>query len=266
MKHKNIAKRIGLTFLLFTAVFTFFRSSMSGIFSLFYANNGIPDAQISSIKSFQSIGLLLRLLPAGYLADRVGRLKVLNFSALTMASSFLLLIFLKGFVFYAVAELIYDIGLALNSGTLLAYITDLQEKNKIVPSSKLMGMQVTVLNIATLLGGNIGTCLFSINMKAPIWFAMIGLILYPTFVIIFIKTMNFSDNRAQKKTDFEATSLFNLLTHFLKKKSFWILLLINIGYNCGTIFVLYYWSIIYVKNLHFNLSLVYTLFMCAINH
>mgnify|MGYP004487456423 FL=1 len=55
------------------------------------------------------------------------------------------------------AELLYDIGLALNSGTLLAYVTDLQEQNKIVPSSKLMGMQIIILNLTTLIGGNIGT-------------------------------------------------------------------------------------------------------------
>lgn len=36
------------------------------------------------------------------------------------------------------------------------------------------------------------------------------------------------------------------------------------GYDCGTQFILIYWSIIYVEKLGFNLSLVYTLFMCAL--
>lgn len=76
MKKIRIEKQIVFIFLLFTAFFTLFRSSMSGIFSLFYANNGIPDSSISSIKSFQSIGILIGLLPSGYLSDKVGRLKV----------------------------------------------------------------------------------------------------------------------------------------------------------------------------------------------
>ena len=52
MRLKSVSFKIAILFLVFTAVFTLFRSSMSGIFSLFYAKNGIPDANISSIKSF----------------------------------------------------------------------------------------------------------------------------------------------------------------------------------------------------------------------
>lgn len=51
---------------------------------------------------------------------------------------------------------------------------------------------------------------------------------------------------------------------FFRKRSFWILLLLNGGYDCGTQFILIYWSIIYVEKFGFNLSLVYTLFMCAL--
>ncbi|WP_308558107.1 hypothetical protein [uncultured Lactobacillus sp.] len=65
MKLKSISFKIAILLLTFTAVSTFFRSSMSGIFSLFYARNGIPDANISSIKSFQNIGIMRGLLPAG---------------------------------------------------------------------------------------------------------------------------------------------------------------------------------------------------------
>ena len=118
---------------------------------MFYANNHIPTASISSIKSFQSIGIMLGLLPAGYLSDRIGRLKILNLSAIVISFSFLLLI-------------LFIIGLALNSGILLSYVTDLQEQNKVVPDSKLMGRQVIILNLTTLIGGNIGTYLFNIRV------------------------------------------------------------------------------------------------------
>ena len=149
MKSKSVNFKIAVLFLTFTAVFTLFRSSMSGIFSLFYAKNGIPNANISSIKSFQNIGIMLGLLPAGYLADRIGRLKVLSLSSIVIASSFLILILFRNFLFFSLAE-------------------------------------------------------------------------------------------------------------------FLILLLLNVGYDCGTQFILIYWSILYVEKLGFNLSLVYTLFMCAL--
>lgn len=261
MKSKSVNFKIAVLFLTFTAVFTLFRSSMSGIFSLFYAKNGIPNANISSIKSFQNIGIMLGLLPAGYLADRIGRLKVLSLSSIVIASSFLILILFRNFLFFSLAELLYGIGLALNSGTLIAYITDLQEQNQLSPNSKLMGMQVIILNLTTLIGGNIGTGLFAITDTAPVWFALIGLGLYPAFIFVMIKFLSFSDNKAAHKR--KNNSIKNIAS-FFKKRNFWILLLLNVGYDCGTQFILIYWSIIYVEKLGFNLSLVYTLFMCAL--
>ncbi|WP_148138486.1 MFS transporter [Lactobacillus taiwanensis] len=262
MSLKSVSIKIAILFLVFTAVFTLFRSSMSGIFSLFYAKNGIPDANISSIKSFQNIGIMFGLLPAGYLADKVGRLKVLALSSLVIATSFFILILFRNFFFFSMAELLYGIGLAFNSGTLLAYVTDLQEQNEIAPSSKLMGMQVIVLNLTTLIGGNIGTWLFGIKDTAPIWFAMLGLVLCPAFIWLMASFLSFSDNRAfsKKKDKYNIKNIVG----FFRKRNFWILLLLNVGYDCGTQFILIYWSIIYVEKLGFNLSLVYTLFMCAL--
>ena len=262
MRLKSVSFKIVVLFLVFTAVFTLFRSSMSGIFSLFYAKNGILDANISSIKSFQNIGIMFGLLPAGYLADKIGRLKVLALSSLVIATSFFILILFRNFFFFSMAELLYGIGLALNSGTLLAYVTDLQEQNEIAPSSSLMGMQVIVLNLTTLIGGNIGTWLFGIKDTAPVWFAMLGLASYPAFVWFMTSSLSFSDNRASSKKK-DKYNIKNIVG-FFRKRNFWILLLLNVGYDCGTQFILIYWSIIYVGKLGFNLSLVYTLFMCAL--
>lgn len=222
MRLKSVSFKIAILFLVFTAVFTLFRSSMSGIFSLFYAKNGIPDANIGSIKSFQNIGIVFGLLPAGYLADRIGRLKVLALSSLVIATSFFILILFRNFFFFSAAELLYGIGLALNSGTLLAYVTDLQEQNKIVPSSKLMGMQVIILNLTTLIGGNIGTWLFGIKDTAQIWFAMLGLVLYPALIWFMISILSFSDNRASNKKQVECSAK-NIVSFLGKETS---------GYYC----------------------------------
>lgn len=222
MRLKSVSFKIAVLFLVFTAVFTLFRSSMSGIFSLFYAKNGIPDANIGSIKSFQNIGIVFGLLPAGYLADRIGRLKVLALSSSVIATSFFILILFRNFFFFSMAELLYGIGLALNSGTLLAYVTDLQEQNKIAPSSKLMGMQIIILNLTTLIGGNIGTWLFGIKDTAQIWFAMLGLVLYPALIWFMISILSFSDNRASNKKQVECSAK-NIVSFLGKETS---------GYYC----------------------------------
>ena len=229
MRLKSVSFKIAILFLVFTAVFTLFRSSMSGIFSLFYAKNGIPDANIGSIKSFQNIGITFGLLPAGYLADKIGRLKVLALSSSVIATSFFILILFRNFFFFSTAELLYSIGLALNSSTLLAYVTDLQEQNKIAPSSKLMGMQIIILNLTTLIGGNIGTWLFGIKDTAPIWFAMLGLALYPALIWFMISILSFSDNRASNKKQVECSA--KNIVSFFRKRNFWILLLLNVGYD-----------------------------------
>ena len=222
MRLKSVSFKIAVLFLVFTAVFTLFRSSMSGIFSLFYAKNGIPDANIGSIKSFQNIGIVFGLLPAGYLADRIGRLKVLALSSSVIATSFFILILFRNFFFFSTAELLYSIGLALNSGTLLAYVTDLQEQNEIAPSSSLMGMQVIVLNLTTLIGGNIGAWLFGIKDTAPVWFAMLGLALYPALIWFMISILSFSDNRASNKKQVECSAK-NIVSFLGKETS---------GYYC----------------------------------
>ncbi|WP_153232404.1 MFS transporter [Lactobacillus gasseri] len=123
-------------------------------------------------------------------------------------------------------------------------------------------MQVIILNLTTLIGGNIGTWLFGIKDTAPIWFAMLGLVLYPVFIWFMISFLSFSDNRASDKKK-DRYKIKNIVD-FFRKRNFWILLLLNVGYDCGTQFILIYWSIIYVEKLGFNLSLVYTLFMCAL--
>lgn len=267
MKVKSINFKIAVLFLAFTAVFTLFRSSMSGIFSLFYARNGILNVNISSIKSFQNIGIMVGLLPAGWLADRIGRLKVLALSSIVIASSFLILILFRNFLFFSLAELLYGIGLALNSGTLIAYITDLQESNHISPNSQLMGMQVIILNLTTLIGGNIGTWLFAIDVAfcnkrycthlvCTDWLRIISSVYFYCD-----KSFIFSDNKAMNK---QQTNNIKNIVGFFRKRNFWILLLLNVDYDCGTQFILIYWSIIYVEKFGFNLSVVYTLFMFAL--
>ena len=124
-----------------------------------------------------------------------------------------------------------------------------------------MGMQVIILNLTTLIGGNIGTGLFAIADTAPVWFALIGLGLYHAFIFFMIQFLSFSDNKAAYK---RKNNNIKNIANFFKKRNFWILLLLNVGYDCGTQFILIYWSIIYVEKLGFNLSLVYTLFMCAL--
>ncbi|XBP96906.1 hypothetical protein AAFS18_05520 [Lactobacillus crispatus] len=85
-----------------------------------------------------------------------------------------------------------------------------------------MGMQVIILNLTTLIGGNIGTWLFGIKDTAPIWFAMLGLALYPAFVWLMTSFLSFSDNRASNKKQVECSAK-NIVSFLGKETS---------GYYC----------------------------------
>lgn len=76
-----------------------------------------------------------------------------------------------------------------------------------------MGMQVIILNLTTLIGGNIGTWLFGIKDTAQIWFAMLGLVLYPALIWFMISILSFSDNRASNKKQVECRAK-NIVSFF----------------------------------------------------
>lgn len=79
-----------------------------------------------------------------------------------------------------------------------------------------MGTQVIILNLTTLIGGNIDTELFAITDTAPVWFALIGLGLYPAFIFVMIKFLSFSDNQAAHKR--KNNSIKNIASFFKKNK------------------------------------------------
>ncbi len=79
-----------------------------------------------------------------------------------------------------------------------------------------MGMQVIILNLTTLIGGNIGTGLFAITDTAPVWFALIGLGLYPAFIFFMIQFLSFSDNKASHK---RKNNIKNIASFFKKEIS-----------------------------------------------
>lgn len=270
-KKLNIATKIALTYLVFVGLLAFFRSGMSGVFSIYYSASGIEEHNISFIKSFQNIGILMGLIPAGILADKIGRLKVLTLSSWIMAISFGIILTSSTLVSFSIAEWLYGVGLALNSGILLAYVSDLQEEKGVVISNQTMGRRTTVLNAATLLGGNIGTSLFNVNIDFPLYFSIIGLSIYPFIIFFWLKISGFKDNKSEilsieKTSEKKLKKILALsnLRNFKINRPLLNISIANLIFEAAIQFVLIYWSIYYVQQLGFNLTLVFTLMMSAV--
>ena len=231
----NRIKSVALTFIIFTLLFTLFRSSMSGVFSIYYSQNGIRDSNISLVKSFQNIGILLGLIPSGILADKIGRVKIIIGSSLVIAISFCIILFSQHLIGFAFAEFFYGIGLAMNSGAVLAY---------------------AIQNIATLVGGNIGTTLFTLNDTYPLYFSISGLLFYPLFVFIWTKYMHLPNIQPMSS---KHKSQFHWNFGILRDSKVVFATILSLCFEGATQFVLVYWSIFYVNQYGFHLSFVFTL-------
>lgn len=254
MDIKKKEKIISVTFLLYIIIFTFFRTIMSGIFSIYYFDNGVSESDISSIKAYQNIGILIGLLPSGYFADKFGRLKILSISALLIAISFIIMLLFKNEFYFSLAEFLYGIGLAFNSGIVLAYINDLQEKLGIKMDRKIMGFRTSLANITILLSGNIGSYLYTLNFDFPLILSIMGLSIYPLIIYSWTKYNNLFDTKAHKSSE-----LNFLDKKVLKSKNMKFLIFLHAVIEGSAQFILIYWSIYFVSELNFNLALVYSI-------
>ena len=252
----NRIKSVALTFIIFTLLFTLFRSSMSGVFSIYYSQNGIRDSNISLVKSFQNIGILLGLIPSGILADKIGRVKIIIGSSLVIAISFCIILFSHHLIGFACAEFFYGIGLAMNSGAVLAYANDLESAYRIKLDRKVMGRRTAIQNIATLVGGNIGTTLFTLNDTYPLYFSISGLLFYPLFVFIWTKYMHLPNIQPMSS---KHKSQFHWNFGILRDSKVVFATILSLCFEGATQFVLVYWSIFYVNQYGFHLSFVFTL-------
>jgi len=209
------------------------------------------------IKSFQNVGFLIGILPAGILSDRIGRLKIVSLSSSLMVVSFGLLYAYPVSSIFFISEFLYGVALSMNSGALLAYYSSAKKKFGIKGDTSVFGHQVAIMNFMTLLGGNLGAAMFGVSIKMPIGISIIGFLVYPIFILCWIKFFNLENSDSVVKVSpflFPAKRIW-------QNKKFRLLVVINVLFECGIQLILIYWPIIFVENFNYNLSMIYTLFI-----
>ena len=91
-----------------------------------YANLlGIDAAALSYVYSLYNVALIVCLIPAGIMADRLGRVKTIVIGMILFAVSSLMLAFVKDLVQFAVARTIEGVGSALSIPAVFALTADL---------------------------------------------------------------------------------------------------------------------------------------------
>ena len=100
------------------------------ILILFFLDFGLAYKQIFLIFTIGSVFSFLIEIPTGIAADIYGRRNSIIFSKFLIFIAFIIFGFSNNFVWFVIAQLVYELGKAFRSGTETAYIYDYLEVNK----------------------------------------------------------------------------------------------------------------------------------------
>ena len=155
-------------------------SDMYGVFlPLFMSDLGASAADIGVVYSLSSLVPLALNIIGGWLSDRFGRIRTINWGNLVKLSSFIVMLFARRWEWMILAFTLIGIGYALGGPSFSAFIADqTSEKNR----AKVYAVQHNVLNAANLikypLAGWIAALVgFRSMLLAAAVFFLIGMIL-----------------------------------------------------------------------------------------
>lgn len=148
----------------------------------YWESHGLKISEIFLLQGIFGGALLLFDLPAGYLADLLGRRKIMILGSAMTASSYVVLWLGTTFSHFVVFEILVGLGLSLQSGCdvalLFSQITKLHSQKS---TAQYLGKRIMVQNLGEALAALLGGALATISLSLPV---MINAIT-PWFVVLF---------------------------------------------------------------------------------
>ena len=131
------------------------------IIVLFWQNNGLSLTQIMILQSLFAIAIVVLEVPTGYFADIFGRRTTLINSAIFLTLGVIVYSIGHNFAQFLIAEILWAVGVSLNSGTGAAFVYDTlkdlgREKSYKKIWGKTIGYGFVAMAFASVLGGLIG--------------------------------------------------------------------------------------------------------------
>jgi MFS family permease len=166
------------------------------IFVLFYLDNGLSMTQVMILQSIYSAIIMISVVPAGIVADYIGRKKVLMANALFFMLSWALFALGHNFVQFLIAEVASAIsaGLWMASGSAFFYDT-LRELGREGSYKRLFGNVVGINNIAWGLSALAGGFIAVYGLRVSFWATVI------VCFLALIVTFSFTDTERFKHGD-----------------------------------------------------------------
>ena len=137
----------------------------------FFQAKGLSLKDVFLLQGIFGMALIFFDLPAGYLADYLGRKKMMVRGSIISAIGYSVLSFGDSFLHFAIFEVIVGLGLSFQSGCDVAILYNTVEKLKLAGSkSRLLGQRImsntTGEGVASLLGGALVG--FSLDLPAAV--------------------------------------------------------------------------------------------------
>ncbi len=240
-------------FLIASVGLEFLRCFSMSIFSVYYEKIGVSLANIGVLKSFQFLSWFVFEIPSGYISDRYGRIRVFKISVVMFSIAYFLIAFSKDFYLLAIAEFIYGIAFAINSGNLMGDFNDKHEKNEFDLNPQIFIAKLMFsIQLFQLIGGNIGKLIFNLNYKITFLVPAILLVI----LIIILNFFQIEDSYSKKTKKFD----FFLIKEILTKKKFLSVFWISAFFLGSSQIIYNYWAIIFKQ---FDNSFVFTTMMLS---
>ncbi|WP_129408185.1 MFS transporter [Marinitoga lauensis] len=150
---------------------------------------GLNYSQIMLLQSIYSISVFLFEVPTGSLADKVSRRLSLFLSGIFAALGLTLYILFNSFWIFAIAEILFGIGLTLSSGADSALLYEsLNKLNRKSDFQIIEGKSNYYLFLGHAFGSIISGFLYSYNKFLPFWISTLSVVIGSITAYLFIET------------------------------------------------------------------------------
>ena len=173
------------------------------IMVLFLLNKGLSFTEIMLLQSIASMSVVVFEVPTGAIADKFGRKLSMMLGTSLWIISLSVYVLGNSFIMFAIAEIIFSLGMSLKSGADTALIYDsLKAIDRERDFQKIEGHARSLTLYAQAFGSIIAGFIYKIDVNLP----MIGSILF--MVITIIITSNFKEPNIMEENTKEETGYF----------------------------------------------------------
>ena len=180
-------------FYLISFIFEVARTIPHAFVTMYLLNSGISIYQISLIQIAYMIAIVICEVPSGVLADHISKKRLYLLSCILMLISFSLYINVYSFQLIVVAQFLYGVASALQTGSLDAIILNSinsnfdQSDQKKEYINEFFRKTEIICTFAMIVGSFLGSYLFYNHLSSKVYFISIILFVFSGIITLFMK-------------------------------------------------------------------------------